>query len=239
VGDPDAEPLVNLIDHPVAVPTVAADGIRTLRSALAGCRDEDLLRPAGQLERIRAYLEPVLVRKYESPGARMADLEQLTLLAQGYEARGRFLAEITLDPPASSSDLASPPLLDEDYLVLTTIHSAKGLEWDVVHVIHASDGNIPSDMATGDEDEIEEERRLLYVALTRARRSLHVTFPQRFHHTIRRERYSTALVSRFLDHDDVRETFERKAPDVDVREDTGAPLKGVASVDALLADLFG
>ncbi|HEX6845302.1 MAG TPA: ATP-dependent helicase [Actinomycetota bacterium] len=239
VFDPGAEPLVALVDRPVAVPTAAAEGLRELRSALAGCRDEDLLRPAAQVERIRAYLEPVLVRKYESPGPRVADLEQLSLLAQGYEARGRFLAELTLDPPASTSELAGPPGLDEDYLVLTTIHSAKGLEWDVVHVIHASDGNIPSDLATGDEEELEEERRLLYVALTRARRSLHVTFPQRFHHSIRRERFSTALVSRFLDHDEVRTVFERRAPDVDVREDAGEPVRGVASVDALLADLFG
>src|SRR5439155_557086 len=87
----------------------------------------------------------------------------------GYESRGRFLAELTLDPPASTADLAGAPLLDEDYLILSTIHSAKGLEWDVVHVIHASDGNIPSDLATGDDEELEEERRLLYVALTSTR----------------------------------------------------------------------
>jgi DNA helicase-2/ATP-dependent DNA helicase PcrA len=239
VTDPAAEPLANLIDRPVGVPSPAAEGFRELRAALACCRDEAILTPAGQLERIRAYLEPTLARRYDAPGPRIADLEQLALLAQGYEARGRFLAELALDPPASTSDLAGPPGLDEDYLVLSTIHSAKGLEWDVVHVIHASDGNIPSDLATGDDDELEEERRLLYVALTRARRSLHVTYPQRFHHTVRRERFSTAVVSRFLDHDDVRAAFERRAPDVDVRDDTAAPLRGVAEVDALLADLFG
>jgi DNA helicase-2/ATP-dependent DNA helicase PcrA len=239
VGEADAAPLANLLERPVEAPAAATEGIEALRRALAACHDETSVRPAAQLERIRVYLQPVLERKYESAAARLADLEQLTLLAAGYEARGRFLAELTLDPPASSSDLAAPPLLDEDYLVLTTIHSAKGLEWDVVHVIHASDGNIPSDMATGDDEQTEEERRLLYVALTRARRSLHVTFPQRFHHTIRRERYSTALVSRFLDHEDVRATLDVRAPDVDVREDRGDQLKGVASVDGLLADLFG
>ena len=95
----------------------------------------------------------------------------------GTRRGGRFLAELTLDPPSSTGDLAGPPLLDEDWLVLSTIHSAKGLEWDVVHVIHAADGMIPSDMATGDDDEIEEERRLLYVALTRARDALHVYRP--------------------------------------------------------------
>jgi DNA helicase-2/ATP-dependent DNA helicase PcrA len=169
----------------------------------------------------------------------MADLEQLTLLARGYEARGRFLAELTLDPPASASDLAGPPGLDEDWLTLSTIHSAKGLEWDVVHVIHASDGNIPSDLATGDPDELEEERRLLYVALTRARHELRVTFPQRFHHTVRRERFTTAVVSRFLDHDEVRATLDIRGPDVDVREDRSPAIDGVASVDQLLADLLG
>ncbi len=234
-----ASPIAAFLEQPVAVPTAAAPGIRELRSVLAGCADEDVLGPAAQLERIRTYLEPVLERKYEQASARMADLEQLTLLAQGYEARGRFLAELTLDPPASASDLAGPPALDEDWLTLTTIHSAKGLEWDVVHVIHASDGNIPSDMATGDDDELEEERRLLYVALTRPRNALHVTFPQRYHHTIRRERYSTALVSRFLDHEEIRATFDVQAPQIDVREDEGQALKGVASVDDLLADLFG
>jgi DNA helicase-2/ATP-dependent DNA helicase PcrA len=239
VHDPTADPIVNLVDHPVEVPAGATDGYRDLRATLADCRDEEHLHPAAQLERIRAYLAPVLHRRDASAAARLADLEQLALLAQGYEARGRFLAELTLDPPASSADLAGPPGRDEEYLVLTTIHSAKGLEWDVVHVIHASDGCIPSDLATGDDDELEEERRLLYVALTRARRSLHVTFPQRFHHTIRRERWSTALVSRFLDHDDVRATMDLRPPPIDVREDRTAPIRGVASVDAMLADLFG
>ena len=108
--------------------------------------------------------------------ARLRDLDQLAALAAGYEARQRFLAEPTLDPPSSTGDIAGPPLLDEDWLVLSTIHSAKGLEWDVVHVIHAADGMIPSDMATGDDDEIEEERRLLYVALTRPTTTLVVLY---------------------------------------------------------------
>ena len=240
VHDPTGpSPMVNLVDHPIEIPRQGAEGMRELRSALAGCADETLLTPAGQLERIRDYLGPVLERRTDAAAARMADLEQLTLLARGYEARGRFLAELTLDPPASASDLAGPPGLDEDWLTLSTIHSAKGLEWDVVHVIHASDGNIPSDLATGDPDELEEERRLLYVALTRARHELRVTFPQRFHHTLRRERFTTAVVSRFLDHDEVRATLDIRGPDVDVREDRSPAIDGVASVDQLLADLLG
>ena len=87
-----------------------------------------------------------------------------------------------LDPPASSADLAGPPHLDEDYLVLSTVHSAKGLEWDAVHLIAAYDGNFPADMSTGTEEGVAEERRLFYVALTRARRRLHVYVPVRYYH---------------------------------------------------------
>jgi DNA helicase-2/ATP-dependent DNA helicase PcrA len=102
-------------------------------------------------------------------------------MATDYASRGRFLAELTLDPPASTGDLAGPPHLDDDFLVLSTIHSAKGGEWQVVHVIHASDGNIPSDMALSSADEVDEERRLLYVALTRARDTLVVSYPLRYY----------------------------------------------------------
>jgi len=242
LGRDEASPMVNFLDHTVAAPKGAAEGIRGLRSALEGCRDEEVITPAAQLERIRAYLEPVIVRKYGGAAARLADLEQLTLLAQGYEARGRFLAELTLDPPVSTSDLAGPPFLDEDYLILSTIHSAKGLEWDVVHVLHAADGNIPSDMALGDDDELEEERRLLYVALTRARDALHVTFPQRFHHRPRAhdDKHSYAVLSRFLEPADVQACFDVVGPDVAGGDnDASRPIEGVADVDALLADLFG
>src|SRR5207245_6707198 len=99
----------------------------------------------------------------------------------GASSRGRFIAELTLDPPMSTGDLAGSPLLDEDYVVLSTIHSAKGCEWDVVHIIHAADGMIPSDMATGSSEETEEERRLLYVAMTRAKDVLVVYFPLRYY----------------------------------------------------------
>src|SRR5207244_10114696 len=99
---------------------------------------------------------------------------------------GRPVApELGLHPPSSSADLAGPPHLDEDYLVLSTVHSAKGLEWDAVHLISAYDGNFPADMAAGDEDGIAEERRLFYVALTRARRRLHVYVPARYYHRAR------------------------------------------------------
>jgi DNA helicase-2/ATP-dependent DNA helicase PcrA len=237
----DTEPLTTFLDDPIEVPKGAAEGIRALRSALEGCRDETLMNPAAQLERLRVYLEPVITRKYEASGPRVNDLEQLALLARGYESRGRFLAELTLDPPASTADLAGPPALDEDYLILSTIHSAKGLEWDVVHVIHASDGNIPSDMASGDDEELEEERRLLYVALTRARDTVVVSFPQRYY---RRQKprddvHMYGLVSRFLDPADVRACLDEVAPAIEVRDDDTVVVDGSASVDAYLADLFG
>lgn len=111
-----------------------------------------------------------------------------------------MLTEITLDPPSSTQDLAADPLLDDDYLILSTIHSAKGLEWDAVYVLNATDGHIPSDMSTGSEEEIEEERRLFYVALTRAKRHLAVCHPTRYY--ISRysgdAHYGFAQLSRFV-----------------------------------------
>ncbi len=134
-----------------------------------------------QVGAARKFYLPLLEEKYDNAGPRAKDLEQVEQIAGRYRDRRTMLAEITLDPPSSTQDLAGPPHLDEDYLVLSTIHSAKGLEWDSVFVIHAADGNIPSDMATRSSEEIEEERRLLYVALTRAKNWLYVTYPLRYY----------------------------------------------------------
>jgi DNA helicase-2/ATP-dependent DNA helicase PcrA len=111
---------------------------------------------------------------------RVADIEQLVQLAGGHGSRENFLTELTLDPPEATSDRAGAPLLDDDYLILSTIHSAKGQEWKAVHVLNVVDGCIPSDMATGSAEDIEEERRLLYVAMTRAKEHLHLVVPNRF-----------------------------------------------------------
>ena len=119
-----------------------------------------------------------------------------------------MLSELTLDPPASTQDLAGPPLREEDYLILSTIHSAKGCEWDCVYVIHAADGNIPSDMATGDAEQIEEERRLFYVALTRAKDFLEVCFPLRYYQKKWSDRHSYAQLTRFLP-ESILDQFER------------------------------
>jgi DNA helicase-2/ATP-dependent DNA helicase PcrA len=97
-------------------------------------------------------------------------------------------------------------MMDEDWLVLSTVHSAKGLEFDAVHVIHAADGNFPSDMSLGTPEGLEEERRLFYVAVTRARRNLAIYVPLRYHHHRVRDDHSWAQPSRFLS-DSVRSTL--------------------------------
>jgi len=144
---------------------------------------------------------PQLRRLHDDHRVREADLEQLIRLATGYSSCERFLTELTLDPPAATSDEAGPPHRDEDYLILSTIHSAKGQEWNVVHVLNVVDGCMPADMATGSAAEIEEERRLLYVAMTRAKDRLHLLVPQRFHVTQQRaqgDRHLYASLSRFV-----------------------------------------
>ncbi len=133
-----------------------------------------------ELERIRSWYEPHLERLYDDATLRRADLMQLEQIAAGYPSRERFLTELTLDPPDATSDEAGAPLRDEDYLILSTIHSAKGQEWKSVFVLNAVDGCIPSDLGTGSTAQIEEERRLLYVAMTRAKDHLHLIVPQRF-----------------------------------------------------------
>ena len=232
--------LVKLLDHSLEVPKAAIIGVQSMRSAMRGCMDEDVMTPAAQLERLRPFLEPIIAHRYDAAGARLRDLDQLSLLAQGYPTRGRFLSELTLDPPSSTGDLAGQPLLDEDYLVLSTIHSAKGLEWDVVHVIHAADGMIPSDMATGDDDEIEEERRLLYVAMTRARDALHVTYPMRYYRRPRglEDPHSYSQRSRFLDPESVASCFELIAPQEPADDAEVVDLRGDADVDRFLAGLW-
>ncbi len=136
-----------------------------------------------QVTLVRHWYQPHLERIYDSVETRAADLEQLEQISGRYATRERFLTELTLDPPAAAGDRAGDPLLDEDYLVLSTVHSAKGQEWDAVFVLNVTDGNFPSEFATGKPEMIEEERRLLYVAMTRARQSLSLIAPLRFHVT--------------------------------------------------------
>ncbi|HRP77143.1 MAG TPA: ATP-dependent helicase [Rhodocyclaceae bacterium] len=135
----------------------------------------------GAFERLCDWYEGLMDRIYEDAEIRRADVAQLVRVAATYPGRERFLTELTLDPPDATSDEAGAPLLDEDYLILSTIHSAKGREWTAVTVLNGVDGCIPSDMATGVSAQIEEERRLFYVAMTRAKDHLEIMLPQRFH----------------------------------------------------------
>jgi DNA helicase-2/ATP-dependent DNA helicase PcrA len=164
----------------------------------------------GQVSAVRAWYEPHVARLYDAPMPRVADLEQLERIAAQFGTRERFLSELTLDPPRATGDFAGPPVLDEDYLVLSTIHSAKGQEWDRVHVLHVTDGTFPSEFSTGKADSIEEERRLLYVAITRARHALDLVSPLKYY-VAQQPRYGDAHVygtrSRFLTNG-VMETLE-------------------------------
>ncbi len=154
-----------------------------------------------EIEEARAWYQPLLEERYPDAVIRAADLHQLALIAKQCASRERFLTDLTLDPPEATSDEAGAPLLDEDYLILSTIHSAKGQEWRSVYVLNVVDGCIPSDMSTGASDDIEEERRLLYVAMTRAKDDLHLIMPQRFYvHQQRRggDRHVYAARTRFI-----------------------------------------
>jgi DNA helicase-2/ATP-dependent DNA helicase PcrA len=149
----------------------------------------------------RRFYDPLLEELHDYPAARRADLEQLERIAAGFPSRERFLTDLTLDPPEVVGREAGVPAKDEDYLILSTIHSAKGQEWRAVWVLNLVDGCIPADMATDSPEGIEEERRLLYVAMTRARDELHLVQPERFHvggqHRLG-DRHVRAPRSRFL-----------------------------------------
>ncbi len=165
-----------------------------------------------QVHGIRTFYGPLCEARYDGPEARLRDLEQLERAAAAFSDRPTLLAELTLDPPRSTQDLAGPPSLDDDYLVLSTIHSAKGLEFDAVYVIHAADGNIPSDLAAGTPAELDEELRLFYVALSRARDHLTVLFPLRWYDRPAGVggRHSYAQLTRFLP-PGVRAAFDERA----------------------------
>ena len=156
---------------------------------------------AVRIERLKGALAPLIRDAYADGETRLVDLEQLVAAASSARTLERFVAELVLDPPVSSAGFAGPPGLDEDYLALSTVHSAKGLEWDHVHVIHAGDGNFPSDMALATKEGLEEERRLFYVAVTRPRRSLTIYVPQRYYHRPhgRDDAHGYGKPSRFLD----------------------------------------
>ena len=192
------------------------------------------------LERARLWYEPHLDRIHEDAETRRADLIQLEQIASGYPSRQRFLTELTLDPPDATSDQAGVPLLDEDYLILSTIHSAKGQEWKSVFVLNVVDGCMPSDLGAGTSPELEEERRLLYVAMTRAKDDLHLMVPQRFFvhgQQVRGDRHVYASRTRFIP-DRLLGLFEKtswphctpgaaRAASAGPRIDVGARMRGM------------
>ncbi len=208
-----------------------------LSALLVALKEHPKAPPASQVEQIRRFYDPILKRVYDNAQARSQDIEHLEQIATGFSTRQQFLTEIVLDPPNSSADLAGPPEIDEDWLVLSTIHSAKGCEWDVVYLIHAADGNLPSDMACDKPEQLEEERRLTYVAMTRARDFLYVSWPMRYY--FRKQRYDPRFafvqLCRFLDTPSVKRTCEKvnlakrasdsPARDLPVRKDIAAKLR--------------
>ena len=172
-----SDPIDALSD--IAPPPRAGEGWTGLVEILQQLRSGKAGWPA-EIGGARLWYAPHLERLHEDAAVRQADLLQLEQIAAGYPSRTRFLTDLTLDPPDATSDQAGLPLLDEDYLILSTIHSAKGQEWKAVLVLNAVDGCIPSDLGTGSTADLEEERRLLYVAMTRAKDSLHLITPHRF-----------------------------------------------------------
>ncbi len=236
--------LGRFLDGAGKVPKAATNEAAELRAAFADCVGDAAsgLPPAGQVERLGPFCEMVFPNRYDNAPARLADIGQLAATAAGYHSRHRFLAELTLDPPGKTSDRAGPPHLDDDWLTLSTVHSAKGGEWKAVHVLHANDGNMPSDMALGDKTGMAEELRLLYVALTRAKDELTVNVPLRFH--VNRfasdDRHVYAQVSRFIE--PVRNLFDEGAssvaPDVDQVIELEGRVGVADEVDTLLASLW-
>jgi ATP-dependent DNA helicase UvrD/PcrA len=182
--EPDAGGLVAVLGlWPSACETLPAEAREpagAVVAALAAVAEE---RAAGvRAERLRDALAPIVAAHYPDGPVRLQDLDALVAAAGEASDLGRFVADLVLDPPATSSDLARDGSLDEDWLVLSTVHSAKGLEWRAVHVLALYDGNFPSDLSAGDREAVDEERRLLYVALTRAQRELHLYVPVRYYH---------------------------------------------------------
>jgi DNA helicase-2/ATP-dependent DNA helicase PcrA len=213
-------------------PAVAlAEAWRSFVALLRTLRAEVAAWPAA-LDAVIAWYDPHLVRNFDDAFVRRGDLVQLQHIASTYRSRERFLTELTLDPPAATSDEAGPPGRDDDYLILSTIHSAKGQEWKAVHVLNVVDGCIPSDMATGTTEEIEEERRLLYVAMTRAKDELDLISPQRFfvrQQNAYGDRHVYALRSRFVPNA-ISEYFECCADSSAVQAEESGAAVGAAPV---------
>jgi DNA helicase-2/ATP-dependent DNA helicase PcrA len=207
--------------------------MNTLHLNAAGWPDE--------LDCAYRWYTPHMERRYEDASQRQGDLTQLAQIAATYPSRERFLTELTLDPPDATSDQSGPPLLDEDYLILSTIHSAKGQEWNSVFVLNTVDGCIPSDLGVGTTHEIEEERRLLYVAMTRARDQLHLLVPQRFYTHGQRgmgDRHVYAQRTRFIPTVITKHFQSRSWPQSKSRNDTSRLIRAPIDVKAKMRRMW-
>lgn len=177
-----------------------AQTLKQLFALLINLYKEKEYNIASQLQQIRKFYQPIMFDNYDYPQTRQQDIDNLERIATGYQSRKDFLNDLLLEPPTSASDLAERATKDNDWLVLSTIHSAKGCEWDVVYLMHASDGCLPSDLAVNSPEQLEEELRLAYVAMTRARDYLYITWPIRYYHrrSAYTDMYNQARLSRFF-----------------------------------------
>jgi DNA helicase-2/ATP-dependent DNA helicase PcrA len=221
VGDATARAAVEMLMRhhwePMALGAVRAaarakPGLLAVSALVDGMRrvekQEHTHSPGESIRLVRQLYDPILKGTYDDAPPRLADLDQLELIAAGYPDRSAFLAALALEPPAATQDLAVGSTDEDDALVLSTVHSSKGKEWDVVFVIHAADGVFPMARAAVDEAQVEEERRLLYVAMTRARNELYVTYPLQSYASRMGADYAFSQLSRFLD-SGVRQTMQR------------------------------
>jgi DNA helicase-2/ATP-dependent DNA helicase PcrA len=189
---------------------VAHTALVELLDGLRSAPTLDRAQVAADIARVRLLYDSILRERYDRVEPRLADLDQLQVIAAGYPDRASFLSALALEPPQATQDLPGGTKDDEDALVLSTAHSAKGKEWDAVFVIWAVDGWFPSARCLNSEEETEEERRLMYVALTRAKNHLSVTYPLNAYSSRRGAEYSIDQLCRFIDRG-VRDNMQRVA----------------------------
>ncbi len=223
----------------VRAPSRARPGLHALSALLDGMRRVNTQSPAEAIRIVRQLYDPILKATYDDAPPRLSDLDQLEVIAAGYPDRSTFLSALALEPPSNTQDLAVGGDDETDALILSTAHSAKGKEWDVVFVIHAADGIFPMARAAGDEAQVDEERRLLYVAMTRSRDQLFVTYPLHSYATRTGADFAFGQLSRFLD-PGVRATMQRVTLGPDPVQALPPP-RAEATVDlrALLRGRFG
>lgn len=256
IGDTTARAAIDLLAQhawePMALGAVRAPargrpGLQAIAALFDGMRrverGEQRHGPAESIRLARQLYDPILQATYDDAPPRLADLDQLEVIAAGYPDRQAFLAALALEPPANTQDLAVGSTDEDDALILSTVHSAKGKEWDVVFVIHASDGVFPMARAAVDDAQVEEERRLLYVAMTRARNELYVTYPLHSYATRMGADFAYTQLSRFLDQG-VRQTMQRvtlgeHVPPALPGPREGAVVEPMVDLRALLRGRFG